>query len=171
MTITTVTTLSHLASTTVAAYGDLPNDNQLKDWLTDAEGNANFTETQADAFVAKYRLLHQQPNIAGNGFSATVFEDKETGKRIIAMRGTELNSAGQIVIDGVVTDIMSIGGNGFANNQAVEMYRYYKRLITVSGEAVDYSDQEKWQLFAMKHSLEVPLAVVMPALVPSSSLL
>jgi hypothetical protein len=111
MTITTVVTLSQLASTTVAAYGNLLLTNDLKTQLVDPEGNANFTDAQATDFVARYSLVNQRPNVSFNGFSATVFEDKVTSKHIIAMRGTEMNAAGQILLDGLVTDGLSIAGN------------------------------------------------------------
>jgi Lipase (class 3) len=105
------------------------------------------------------------PNVPLNGFSATVFLDKKNGgKHVLALRGTEGNITDQILFDGALTDVFSIGGNGFANTQAVELYRYYRRLTTVGGQAVGYSDQETWQLFAMKNSVLVPLSFAIPVL-------
>lgn len=112
-------------------------DPQLKAALIDVTNNVNFTSTQADTFVAQYRVLDQLPNVPYNGFSATVFLDKPSGKHVIAMRGTETNTVGQALLDLLVTDGLSIGGNGFDNNQAVEMIRYYKRLTTADVGAVN----------------------------------
>jgi hypothetical protein len=98
MTTTSVSTLSQLISTAVASYGInlLKGDDDLKASLT--TGFANFTSTQADQFVKQYTLVDQLQNVAFNGFSATVFLDKE-GKHVIAMRGTEMNSADGIAIN------------------------------------------------------------------------
>jgi Lipase (class 3) len=165
MSIALIQSLSDLTSTAAASYGTLERGDQLKPTLTNGSGNAKFSETQADAFIAKYDLLDQLPNVALNGFSATVFLDKQNnGKHILAIRGTEANIASQAFFDGFATDGLSIGGNGFANNQAVELYRYYRRLTTVGGQTVVYSDQETWQLFAMKNSLLVPLSFAFPVL-------
>lgn len=163
MTITAIDLIGQRIATAVASYGTL-NRVALKDSLTSPSGAANFTSAQADAFVAQYELRHQLSNVAFNGFSAAVFLDKQTNKHVIAMRGTEMNGLGQIILDGLITDGVSIGGNGFANNQAVEMIRYYKRLITSGGAAVQYTEQEKWQLFAVKNSLLVPLTASTPPL-------
>jgi|GEM_PF-5608344 len=105
------------------------------------EDPLNFIEIEADTFVNNYEIVHQQENIDFNGFSAALFKDKETDKHIIAMRGTDQ------LVDGLSADVYGIGVNGFAYAQAVEMYRYYKKLTTEAGEPVQYSEQEKWQLF------------------------
>ena len=121
MTTTSIEFLSARIATAVASYGNLRSgDVPLKASLT--SGLANFTNAQADAFVAQYKLIDQLPNVSLNGFSATVFLDKTTGKHVIAMRGTE-----EPLLDLLVQDGLSIGGNGFANTQAVEMIRYYKQ--------------------------------------------
>ena len=166
MTISAIDLVAQRVATSVASYGTLDR-NHLKDSLTSPSGAANFTSTQADAFVAQYDLLDQLPNVPLNGFSATVLLDKTTGKHVIAMRGTEVPVfPSQTVLDLLKEDGLSIGGNGFANTQAVEMIRYYKRLITAGGQPVQYTEQAKWQLFAVKNSLLVPLASVLPALSP-----
>ena len=135
MTVSSVDTLGRMTSTALAAYGNLAfgPDDDLKAALIAATNNVNFTSVQADNFAAQSQVLDQLPNVPCNGFSATVFLDKLTGKHVISMRGTETNTVGQALLDLLVTDGLSIAGNGFANNQAVEMIRYYKRLTTPAG--------------------------------------
>ena len=163
MTITSITSLSQLTSTTVASYGTFgveaygTSGEGLKAALVDPTNNTNFTDAQATDFVSRYELLNQLPNVPYNGFSATVFEDKTTGKHIIAIRGTEMNGLGQVLIDGLVTDGLSIGGNGFANNQAVEMYRYYQEPDNGPvAKLCNDSEQEKWQLFCREELADCP---------------
>ena len=156
--------LNQLTSTAIASYGSFlgRSDEQSKIALTVVGSNANFASTQADTFVVQYSLLDQLPNVPDNGFSASIFLDKTTNKHVLAIRGSD-----QLVDDLVLSDLASIGGNGFANTQAVEMIRYYKRLITPGGQAVQYTDQEKWQLFAIGNSLLVPLTPTTPPLRPA----
>lgn len=127
MTITAIDLIGQRVATSVASYGTLEIAS-LKNSLTRPGGLANFTSAQADTFVAQYDLLNQLPNVSLNGFSAAVFLDKQSGKHVIAMRGTEMTSVGQVLLDLLTTDGLSIAGNGFANNQAVEMIRYDARL-------------------------------------------
>ena len=168
MSITSVESLSQLTSAMVAAYGDLRNvvGNEIgfKNALTRQADGVKFTVTQADDFATRYTLKNHLPNVELNGFSATVFLDKTTGKHVIAMRGTEVNSIGQGILDLIAQDGLSIAGNGFANTQAVEMMRYYRRLTTAGGQAVQYTEQQKWLMFAISNSLLVPLAAMVPVL-------
>ena len=50
--------------------------------------NGDFTPTQAKKFFEKYELLNHQPNTS-SGFSATLFQNKESKEYILAIRGTE----------------------------------------------------------------------------------
>jgi trimeric autotransporter adhesin len=162
MNSSTVNFLSQRISTAVASYGLLlRNDWQSR--LTAPDGPVKFTDTQAAIFISQYDLVDQQQNVDYNGFSATVFRDK-AGHAVIAMRGTESNSFSQVIFDLTATDGLSIGGNGFANTQAVEMMRYYRRLTTAGGQAVQYSITQQWQMFAISNSLLVPLALISPTL-------
>ena len=71
---------------------------------------ANFTLDQAKVFSDKYALISTQPNVDLNGFSATVFQDKQTGVKVFALRGTEFTqTVGQIVTDFGVADALGIG--------------------------------------------------------------
>jgi hypothetical protein len=85
MTTTSMLTLSQLTSTAVASYGVDLNKKDLKTTLVN--GAANFTSTQADQFLAKYELVDQLQNIPKNGFSATIFQDKN-GNKVFAIRIT-----------------------------------------------------------------------------------
>jgi len=175
MTISLIKILSDLVSTSVAAYGNLNHDDdnnnnnndddKLKKNLSSGDENPKFTKEQADAFVKKYQLLHHQENVNANGFSASVFKDKETGKHIIAMRGTD-----EVINDALLADVASIVGNGFANTQAVEMYRHYKKLTTPGGALVQYTETEKLQLFAIDNSLLIPLSLIHHSLTSSMRL-
>ena len=151
MSITNIQTLHDLAETSLASYAHLSTNNKLEDDLKKPLVGANFTPDQATAFVAKYNLLATQPNVETNGFSATVFQDKQTGVKVFALRGTEFTQTfGQILVDGLVADGLGIGGSGYANLQGLEMCRYWKRLNTVGGQAVSYTDAELLKLYALK---------------------
>ncbi|WP_293934135.1 calcium-binding protein [Iodobacter sp.] len=149
MTTASILTLSKLASTAVAAYSVDLQKAELKSGLT--KGAANFTLVQADQFDTQYKFIDQLQNVAWNGFSATVFQDK-TGNKVFAIRGTESDASG-VGTDILKTDLGSIAPNGFANTQAVEMFRYFKRLTTVGGKKVAYSEKEIKQMFVMDNSL------------------
>jgi hypothetical protein len=174
MTITALSTLASLATTSTATYtrfsslsigtSDAARAQMFAD-LQNSALNGGFASEQAKAFADQYRLLDRLPNVPYNGFSAAVFQDKN-GQKVLALRGTEVELGGQLLTDLLNTDGLSIGGNGFANNQAVEMVRYYRRLTTVGGQPVTYTNDQAWQLFAMKNSLVVPAAAAMPVLVP-----
>ena len=159
MTVTSIKVAGDFVSTSVASYINFSSSNfegSLKD--------GGFTEVQVEKFIQKYSLVHQLPNVPFNGFSAAVFKDNETGRKVIAMRGTEVPVfPTQTWLDLVIAD-GKIGINGFAANQAVEMFRYYKSLTTNAGEQVTYSLQEQWQMFAMQNSLIVPLVGTVPVL-------
>lgn len=111
MTVSSIDLLSSRISTAVASYGALDRADLLAS-LVKTGSKTNFTTVQADAFVAQYQLLDQLPNVSLNGFSAAVFVDKlnGTGKHVIAMRGTEMDSVGPALLDLVATDGLSIGG-------------------------------------------------------------
>ena len=68
-------------------YENLDLEESLLVWL-EKSPQTNFSPTQADSFVDRYELVHQQPNDE-TGFSATVFREKDTGRLILSCRGTE----------------------------------------------------------------------------------
>ncbi|WP_129213138.1 hypothetical protein [Crenobacter cavernae] len=57
--------------------------------MQNSDLGANFTEIQAGVFDQQYKLISQRQNVDQNGFSATVFQDKNTGEKVLAIRGTE----------------------------------------------------------------------------------
>lgn len=138
MSITCIQTLHDLAEISLATYAYLRDDDAfLSADFTNADTGASFTSDQVKAFTDHYSLVSTQSNIDTNGFSASVFEDKLTGEKVLAIRGTEFTQGiGQIITDGAVADALGIGVSGYANLQGVEMYRYWKKLNTVGGEAV-----------------------------------
>lgn len=50
-----------------------------------AEG---FSEAQAADFVTHWRVVSQQPDTVPNGFSATVFQNIDTGQYSLSIRGS-----------------------------------------------------------------------------------
>jgi Ca2+-binding RTX toxin-like protein len=176
MTTTNVQALSRLGSTTLATYATFTTDANLGADLADQTTGANFVDVQASAFVANYRFLAQRPNVDQNGFSATVFQDRVTGEKILAIRGTEFTQGlGQIFTDGLVADALGIGAAGFASTQAAELYRYWKQLTTPGGQSVQYTDAEIERVYLLAHgqvfiaSVAGPLAPVLAALLTTTS--
>ena len=80
MSVNSIQTLHDLAETSLASYAYLDKNSieTLSAQLQKDSIGANFTPDQATVFVAKYDLLSTQPNIDYNGFSATVFQNKQT---------------------------------------------------------------------------------------------
>lgn len=152
MAITNISALHDLAETSLATYAnlDLQPASELSAMLQKEKLGANFTPDQAKTFTEKYSLLSTQANVDLNGFSASVFQDKQTGVKVFAIRGTEAAVASQIGPDALVADGLGIGASGYANLQGLEMCRYWKRLNTVSGQAVNYTDTELRNLYALK---------------------
>src|SRR3954462_9585017 len=90
------------------------------------------------------KLLSHTPNWL-TGFSASVFEDTATGTPILAVRGSE--GLADFVQDAKLSLL------GFANDQAVSLYRYYRQLTTPGGESVQYTPDE----ITLLHSLNAPV--------------
>lgn len=119
--------------------------------LTEAR-KADFTSTQAERFLLGsnsetstpqgLELLHHQPNDP-TGFSASVFFDRSTNRNVLAIRGTE-------DLADIAEDFRRIGVQGYAGDQAVSLYRYYRKLTTAPGQPVHYSDSEVSMLNSMR---------------------
>lgn len=77
-----------------ASYAWFFSGGSRKEELTN-ESQGSFTDTQADIFLEGYSLLDYQPNTL-EGFSASLFQDNETGEHILSIRGTETGLAGII---------------------------------------------------------------------------
>ncbi|MFT6791701.1 MAG: hypothetical protein ACJA04_000911 [Cellvibrionaceae bacterium] len=127
MSINNTEALGNLASTSLASYVTLDKDN-LKLSLSSPERGGDFTDTQANNFIINYKLIHQLPN-TNSGFSATIFQDLTTGKKVLAIRGTEFTFSGAPA-DVIQTDFLDIGPSGYADNQSTDSYHYWKQLIT-----------------------------------------
>ncbi len=93
--MSTITEYYQQAGLAFAAYADLYSDISENDYKKALIEDAKMTDTQADAFIEKYSVVDQYAD--ASGVSATVFEDNETGKRFLAIRGTD--GAGDINAD------------------------------------------------------------------------
>lgn len=56
--------------------------------LSPSVGADDVTQAQADYFSANYRVIYQEPTTA-SGFSATLFQDVNTGEYVFSLRGTD----------------------------------------------------------------------------------
>jgi Ca2+-binding RTX toxin-like protein len=150
------------------AYAQFGSPRTTEEALSEA-GSGDFTTTQAQRFLVVpvgsapstsegFVLLHHQPNQL-SGFSASVFLDKAQNKYVLSIRGTE----GLVDIS---EDVNRIGLRGFAGGQAVDLYRYYRRLTTPTGQAVIYSESEIGLLNSLRLGLPVRLPFASPAALP-----
>jgi Ca2+-binding RTX toxin-like protein len=101
--------------------------------------SGGFAPTQASRLLeglddrGGHEIVHQLPDDL-TGFSATVLKSA-SGQHSLAIRGTE--SFGDFIQDA------NLAISGFASAQFISLYRYYKRLTTPGGEAVQYSSDER----------------------------
>ncbi|AGF79751.1 Ca2+-binding protein, RTX toxin [Desulfocapsa sulfexigens DSM 10523] len=75
-----------------ASYIDIIQTTLDDDIIKSLKNDRNFTQKQADNFVEHYNVLatSAEYNIGPeSGFSATLFEDINSGKKILAIRGTD----------------------------------------------------------------------------------
>ena len=79
-----------------------------------------------------WKIDHFQPNQA-NGFSATLFEQADTHRKVLAIRGTEPSTLGQAYADLLKADLQGIGEYGMALHQAVELFNYMQQLLAPAG--------------------------------------
>jgi Ca2+-binding RTX toxin-like protein len=121
---------------------------------------ANFVSLEAVKFLGVnadagdltsggFEFRHHQPNDL-IGFSASVFFDRSANKYVLGIRGTEGPAD-------VAEDIRRIGIQGYAGDQLVSLYRYYRKLTTAAGQSVQYSDSEVGMLQAIR--LGIPLGL------------
>ncbi len=145
MSIINIQQLLDLISTTQATYENNLSNIKLKESLTRPEGEANFTDVQAEHFDSKFNFLDQQLDTA-SGFSASVFQ-MDTGEKVLAIRGTDFTY--DIWRDFVNADMGDIGFAGVATKQVTDLYRYWKRLTTGFEEDVSYSLDEVYKLYQL----------------------
>ncbi|MGH8612469.1 MAG: calcium-binding protein [Gammaproteobacteria bacterium] len=117
---------SQVAEAAYANFAAFPNN--PKDALEDA----GFSATQASAFVEQWQVLSQYTSPPGTfgitdgvGFSATLFQDRETGQYVFAVRGSELG------FSDLAADLGDIVADGLALDQIIEMYNYWQSLTHV----------------------------------------
>src|SRR6185369_16418361 len=129
--------------------------------LTQA-GRADFTDIEGLRFLGApagpnsplsegFEIRDHQSNDS-SGFSATVFYDRASNKYVLGIRGSEES------ID-YVEDVSRIGFQGFAGDQLVSLYRYYRKLTTPAGQRVQYSDSE----VSMLKSIQLGIGINLPA--------
>jgi Ca2+-binding RTX toxin-like protein len=112
-------------------------------------GSGDFSESEARRLFDEVGidLRHHQSNEL-TGFSATVFFDRTSNKFVLGIRGTEGPAD-------IAEDVRRIGIQGYAGDQLVSLYRYYRKLTTAAGQAVSYSDSEISMLQSIR--LGIPL--------------
>ncbi|WP_430009827.1 putative Ig domain-containing protein [Methylophaga lonarensis] len=79
-----------------AAYADFKpaiavievNQEEYKEMVREALRAVNFTETSAEKFLNDWQIKAHQPNTL-SGLSATLFEHRQTGEQVLAVRGTD----------------------------------------------------------------------------------
>lgn len=144
--------LKEYAELAQAAYADFFQNTSQAALLNSRNGA--FSEYQVTLFLENYEIVHQYTDFGINGFSATVFRDKNNPERLIlSCRGTEFS--GDRLRDLLVTDLQ-IGIFGYAAPQAVPLYRYIKRLQTVANESVSYTNEEIANLYFLKSGEVIP---------------
>jgi Ca2+-binding RTX toxin-like protein len=107
--------------------------------------SSGFTQAQAHQLVQDgWEVIDQSKDslYGDSGFSATLFHNTKTGEYVFANRGT----AG---VQDLFTDGWGIALLGTAGSQTIDMYRYYKQLITPAGLAVSYTADEIERLHAI----------------------
>jgi hypothetical protein len=118
------------AQLSLASYSDFngvfTSDNVIAQ-LTKLKGvpgfqSPDFTATSAQSFVDRYAVVSQYIDPNGSGFSATVFQDKQTQQIYFVPRGTEPTDVGDLD-----ADIMLATGT-LPDEQLVEMVNYFLRL-------------------------------------------
>jgi Ca2+-binding RTX toxin-like protein len=118
-------------------------------------GYTRMTESQADEFLGKYRIIHQWSDdptptgsrpapegiagkpklntdvLANTGLSATLIQDKATGSFTLAIRSTEFRAwdkGGDGERDKTGADLTDVAFNGFALAQLDALEQYYQWL-------------------------------------------
>ena len=99
--MSTITESYKQAELALAAYSNLTPGISGQPYIDALEANGNgMTATQASAFAAEWNVVTQ--NNDASGLSATVFQEIATGKKYLAIRGTELDDPGDIVAAGII---------------------------------------------------------------------
>ena len=134
--MTTIQQYAQNALLSEVSYVDgLSSQNSLASKLISSDrftGMTTFATDVGNRFV----VLDQYTAPAVNGFSATVFQNKETGEVHFVFRGTETGSLAAAAADLWTDATLAVGGA--ASQQIVEMINYVKRLEAGAGQAAQY---------------------------------
>ena len=119
-------TLYENAEMAWAAYAikDEKIENRLKSLKEE-----DFSNTQANAFMARYPKVLKVADEEKTGFQAAVFQDLK-GQLTLAIRGTEKSDWKDLVADGQI--VM----NGMAYDQILSMYNWWQRVSHAQGTSV-----------------------------------
>jgi hypothetical protein len=128
-----VTDLFQQAQLAEAAYANfIGSDGSLvtdDDSIKTALMASGISPTQATNFVSQWKVLAHQPNTdsdSDSGFSATLFENTDTGEKTLAIRGTERGSFTDWLTNYI--DIGLIGSTGL-QEQYQDLRTFYQQLV------------------------------------------
>jgi Ca2+-binding RTX toxin-like protein len=107
----------------ISAVGDQTILKQALDVAHKDLYGGSFSAAQAADFVNHWRVVDQMPDTS-TGFSATVFQNTDTGQYTLAIKGST------DIVD-FTADAGLIAINGIAVSQVVDMYNYWQSLTHV----------------------------------------
>ncbi|MEJ1336993.1 MAG: calcium-binding protein, partial [Candidatus Sedimenticola sp. (ex Thyasira tokunagai)] len=128
--------LSSLAEASYIHFNEAIKDQvAIKDAiLANNTYGGEFSNTQADVFLANWEFIHQQEDTE-SGFSATLFKSKDpsvTQPYVLSIRGTQQGKE-----DLVITDGADIVLDGLAIDQIVDLYNYWEKITTPLNESYE----------------------------------
>ena len=83
---------------------------------------AHFTDADKNSWLNPFKITEVVGN-AASGFSATLFQDRDTGEYVFAIKGTFST------YDALVADIGDIANDGLAHHQIVDMYNFWQSIV------------------------------------------
>ena len=83
---------------------------------------AHFTDADKNSWLNPFKIAEVVSNDA-SGFSATLFQDRDTGEYVFAIKGTFSG------YDAFVVDIGDIANDGLAHHQIVDMYNFWQSIV------------------------------------------
>tara|TARA_R110002050_G_C8835511_1_gene505548 strand:- start:156 stop:647 length:492 start_codon:yes stop_codon:yes gene_type:complete len=120
------------------AYADNLNDNKSDELLINAlihetNGASDVTQAQAEYFASKYVVV-QQTNNPETGFSATLFQEIETGEYHLATRGSAPINPFDPDWNEANLDNLKYG---MSFKQVTDLLNFYFRLTSSSDEVIE----------------------------------
>jgi len=111
----------------------------VKNALQDTANNGSFSATQAAEFVNNWRVVDHVPDL-NSGFSATIFESLDNpGEYSLAIRGSLLDD---LAVD-FRADVALIAYEGVATEQLIDLYNFWQRASTPTGQTYEAATSEK----------------------------